>query len=68
MSIFHRHPKHSEVSDATPAEFDAQTDLALPHTGHEEEIDAGVGMLGSSLVPADDHAGYDAERDIGFAP
>ena len=45
-----------------------QTDLALPHTGHEEEIEIGAGMLGAMLVQPHEHGGYDATRDVGFEP
>ena len=73
MSLLHPHkhphgPSEAEVIEAGHPDYDAQTDLALPHTGHEEEIDAGVCMFGSGFIPAADHAGYDAARDVGFTP
>ena len=69
MSIFRKHhePEH-QVSEDAPAEYDVQADLALPHTGHEEEIDAGVGTLGGSLVEQHEHGAFDAQRDVGFEP
>ena len=58
----------SEVEDLTRnADYDAQADLALPHTAHDSQTpdDGFVPGIGSVAPDPGPDAGYDLDRDVG---
>jgi hypothetical protein len=78
MAIFHHHHEHDpkpsddtqSVDDAVAddlgdADYDAQSDLALPthHGGEPGEVFA---PYAGTVVPDEPQAGYDVDRDTGF--
>jgi hypothetical protein len=63
--------EHSSPEDSANAlagaDYDAQTDLALPTTDDHRAADGFVPFAGE-LAPQADDAGYDVARDTGIDP